>query len=44
MPSMPRHPVVGDQDGDLLAAQLHLAHRVERVLAGLGADDAVPSP
>jgi hypothetical protein len=28
-----RHPVVGEQDGDLFAAQLHLVKRLERVRA-----------
>ena len=36
-----RHPVVGEQHGDRLAAQLHLAQRVEGLLAGLGPHDAV---
>ena len=47
-PVHPRHPVVGHDHGHLVAAQLHLAQRVERGVAGLGAHDpvllAVPSP
>ena len=36
-----RHPVVGEQHRDVIAAELHLLQRVERVGAGLGADDPV---
>ncbi len=36
-----RHAVVGQHHRDLVAAQLQLAHRVQRLLAGLGSDDPV---
>ncbi len=36
-----RHAVVGEQHGDLIASQAHLAQRLEGLLAGLGPHDAV---
>ncbi len=36
-----RHPVVGDEHRHGVAAQLQLVERLQRVLAGLGAHDAV---
>ena len=43
-----RHPVVGQDHRDQVAAQLHLPQRVQRRVAGLGPDDpvllAVPPP
>ena len=36
-----RHPVVGQQDRDQVAAQLHLPQRVQRLRARLGPHDAV---
>ena len=38
----PGHPVVGQDDRHLVAAQLHLPQGVQGLLAGLGADDPVP--
>ena len=38
------HPVVGEQHGDGVATQFHFTQRVERLLAGLGPDDAVVIP
>jgi hypothetical protein len=37
-----RHPVVGQDEGDQVAAKLHLAQGVEGGRAGLGPDDPVP--
>ncbi|MBP2350559.1 hypothetical protein JOF29_001642 [Kribbella aluminosa] len=36
-----RHPVVGEQQGDRLAAELQLLQRVERLRRALRPDDAV---
>ena len=41
MPFISRHPVVGEDHRDRVAAQLELAQRVERLPAGLGAHDPV---
>src|SRR5262249_30266430 len=38
----PGHPVVGQEDGDLVAAELHLPQGLQGLLSGLGADDPVP--
>ena len=40
-PGQPRHPLVGDQQRDLLAARDQLAQRPERLVAARGADDPV---
>ena len=40
-PAHAGHPVVGEQHRHRVAAQLHLAQRVERLLARFGPDDAV---
>ena len=42
MPFMPRHPVVGEDDGHLVPAQLHLPQGLQGLRAGLGTDDPVP--
>ncbi len=41
-PAHLRHPVVGDEHRDGVAAQLEFLERVESVCAGLGPHDAVP--
>ena len=41
MPLISRHPVVGQQDGDPVAAQLQLAQRLERLRPGGRAHDPV---
>jgi hypothetical protein len=38
----PGHPVVREEHGDLIAAQLHLPERVQGLLTRLRADDPVP--
>ncbi len=40
MPGIAGHPLVGDQHRDLIAARAQLAHELERLGAGAGAQHA----